>query len=136
MKFVVKRLSVAEEDALEAALWYEAREAGLGDDFQMTRVFRRGGSLLRARLKGADHIPALYRAMKRDGRVLSQLVRNTREGPLQSVCKLLASLIVRFNSKGCLHGITLCCSKLTRRRSMAKRKFGVSRNNLRPQAAI
>ena len=33
MKFVVKRLRVAEEDALEAALWYDAREAGLGDDF-------------------------------------------------------------------------------------------------------
>jgi plasmid stabilization system protein ParE len=33
MKFVVKRLRAAEEDALEAALWYDDREAGLGDDF-------------------------------------------------------------------------------------------------------
>src|SRR5688500_275212 len=33
MKFAVKRLRVAEEDALQAALWYDDREAGLGDDF-------------------------------------------------------------------------------------------------------
>lgn len=33
MKFVVKKLRPAEEDALEAALWYDDREAGLGDDF-------------------------------------------------------------------------------------------------------
>jgi toxin ParE1/3/4 len=33
MKFAIKRLQVAEEDALEAALWYDAHEAGLGDDF-------------------------------------------------------------------------------------------------------
>ena len=33
MKFVVKKLRPAEEDALEAALWYDERESGLGDDF-------------------------------------------------------------------------------------------------------
>jgi len=33
MKFVVKKLRPAEEDALEAALWYGERESGLGDDF-------------------------------------------------------------------------------------------------------
>ena len=33
MKFVVKRLPAAEEDALQAALWYDDRETGLGDDF-------------------------------------------------------------------------------------------------------
>ena len=33
MSFVVKKLRPAEEDALEAALWYDEREEGLGDDF-------------------------------------------------------------------------------------------------------
>ena len=33
MTFVLKKLRPAEEDALEAALWYDEREAGLGDDF-------------------------------------------------------------------------------------------------------
>ena len=33
MKFAVKKLRPAEEDALEAALWYDEREPGLGDDF-------------------------------------------------------------------------------------------------------
>jgi len=33
MKFVVKKLRPAEDDALEAALWYDEREPGLGNDF-------------------------------------------------------------------------------------------------------
>jgi plasmid stabilization system protein ParE len=33
MNFVLKTLRAAEEDALEAALWYDDRDAGLGDDF-------------------------------------------------------------------------------------------------------
>jgi plasmid stabilization system protein ParE len=33
MSFVVRKLRLAEEDALEAALWYEEREPGLGEDF-------------------------------------------------------------------------------------------------------
>ena len=33
MTFVVKKLRPAEEDALEAAVWYDEREQGLGDDF-------------------------------------------------------------------------------------------------------
>jgi plasmid stabilization system protein ParE len=33
MSFVVRRLRLAEEDALEAALWYEEREPGLGEEF-------------------------------------------------------------------------------------------------------
>jgi len=33
MSFVVKKLRPAEEDALEAAIWYEGRQVGLGDDF-------------------------------------------------------------------------------------------------------
>ena len=33
MTFAVKKLRLAEDDALEAALWYDEREPGLGDDF-------------------------------------------------------------------------------------------------------
>jgi len=33
MKFAVKKLPPAEADALEAALWYDEREEGLGDGF-------------------------------------------------------------------------------------------------------
>jgi toxin ParE1/3/4 len=33
MSFVVKKLRLAEDDALEAALWYDERQQGLGDDF-------------------------------------------------------------------------------------------------------
>jgi hypothetical protein len=33
MSFVVKRLRIAEDDAVEAAAWYDEREPGLGDDF-------------------------------------------------------------------------------------------------------
>jgi toxin ParE1/3/4 len=33
MKFVVKTLPLAEQDALDAALWYDEREQSLGDDF-------------------------------------------------------------------------------------------------------
>lgn len=33
MSFVVKKLPLAEQDALEAAIWYEEREPGLGEQF-------------------------------------------------------------------------------------------------------
>jgi hypothetical protein len=33
MSFVVKKLRTAEEDILEAAIWYEERQVGLGEDF-------------------------------------------------------------------------------------------------------
>jgi len=33
MTFVVKKLPIAEQDILEAALWYDECEQGLGDDF-------------------------------------------------------------------------------------------------------
>ena len=33
MSFVVKELPFAEQDALEAAVWYEERQPGLGDEF-------------------------------------------------------------------------------------------------------
>jgi plasmid stabilization system protein ParE len=33
MSFVVRKLRQAEEDAVEAAIWYEERQAGLGEEF-------------------------------------------------------------------------------------------------------
>ena len=33
MSFVVKKLPLAEQDALEAAIWYEERQPGLGEQF-------------------------------------------------------------------------------------------------------
>ena len=33
MSFVVKKLPLAEQEALEAAIWYEERQPGLGDEF-------------------------------------------------------------------------------------------------------
>ena len=39
MSFVVKKLPPAEQDALEAAIWYEERQPGLGDEF-LTEVDR------------------------------------------------------------------------------------------------
>jgi plasmid stabilization system protein ParE len=39
MSFVVKKLPLAEQDALDAAIWYEERQPGLGDEF-LTEVDR------------------------------------------------------------------------------------------------
>ncbi len=33
MSFVIRKLRLAEEDALEAALWYEEQQPGLGSEF-------------------------------------------------------------------------------------------------------
>ena len=33
MSFVVRKLPLAEQDALDAAIWYEERQTGLGEDF-------------------------------------------------------------------------------------------------------
>jgi toxin ParE1/3/4 len=33
VSFVVKKLPFAEQDALEAAIWYEERQPGLGEEF-------------------------------------------------------------------------------------------------------
>jgi len=33
MSFVVRKLPLAEQDTLEAAIWYEEREPGLGEEF-------------------------------------------------------------------------------------------------------
>ena len=33
MSFVVRKLPLAEQDALDAAIWYEERQPGLGEEF-------------------------------------------------------------------------------------------------------
>lgn len=57
MKFVVRKLRLAEEDALEAAAWYDERQAGLGDEFldEVDRAIRAlGESALHHRIRFAD----------------------------------------------------------------------------------
>jgi hypothetical protein len=44
MSFVLKRLPLADQDALAAAIWYEERQSGLGEDF-LDEVDRAGRAL-------------------------------------------------------------------------------------------
>jgi plasmid stabilization system protein ParE len=57
MSFVVRKLPAAERDALEAAIWYEERQPGLGDDFlnEVDRTVQMlGESALLHRIRFAD----------------------------------------------------------------------------------
>jgi len=57
MSFVVKNLPPAEQDALEAAIWYEERQPGLGDEFliEVDRTIRAlGETALLHRVRFAD----------------------------------------------------------------------------------
>jgi hypothetical protein len=57
MSFVVRTLPPAEQDALEAAIWYEERERGLGGEFldEVDRAVRAlNESALRNRVRFAD----------------------------------------------------------------------------------
>lgn len=57
MSFVVKKLLVAEQDALEAAIWYEERQSGLGGEFldEVDRAVRAlSESALHNRIRFAD----------------------------------------------------------------------------------
>jgi plasmid stabilization system protein ParE len=57
MSFVVKKLPLAEQDALEAAIWYEERQLGLGDEFlnEVNQAVRAlGESALLHRIRFAD----------------------------------------------------------------------------------
>lgn len=57
MSFVVKKLREAEADALEAAIWYEDRQAGLGEEFidEVDRAVRAlSESARRNRIRFAD----------------------------------------------------------------------------------
>ena len=57
MIFVVRKLPLAEQDALEAAIWYEERQPGLGDEFlvEVDRAVRAlSDSALLHRIRFAD----------------------------------------------------------------------------------
>jgi hypothetical protein len=57
VSFVVKKLLPAEQDALEAAIWYEERQPGLGDEFltEVDRAVRAlGETALLHRVRFAD----------------------------------------------------------------------------------
>lgn len=57
MSFVVRKLPLAEQDALEAAIWYEERQPGLGDEFlvEVDRAVRAlSDSALLHRIRFAD----------------------------------------------------------------------------------
>ena len=57
MSFVVKKLPPAEQDALEAAIWYQERQPGLGDEFltEVDRAVRAlGETALLHRVRFAD----------------------------------------------------------------------------------
>ena len=57
MNFAIRKLRLAEEDALDAAIWYEKRQAGLGEDFldEVDRAVQRlSGEALHCRVRFAD----------------------------------------------------------------------------------
>ena len=57
MSFVVKKLPLAEQDALDAAIWYEERQTGLGEEFldELDRAARAlADSALHHRIRFSD----------------------------------------------------------------------------------
>ena len=57
MSLVVRKLPLAEQDALDAAIWYEQRRPGLGEEFlhEVDRAVRAlGESALHHRIRFAD----------------------------------------------------------------------------------
>jgi hypothetical protein len=64
MSFALKRLPLAEQDALGAALWYEQRQSGLGEDFldevdRSIRTLERDALLYRTRFADVRRAPWL-----------------------------------------------------------------------------
>ena len=62
MSFALKRVPLAEQDALDAAIWYEERESGLGTDFldevdRAVRALARDASLHRIRFADVRRAP-------------------------------------------------------------------------------
>jgi len=67
MNFVVRKLPLAEQDALEAAIWYEERQPGLGGEFldEVDRAVRElSDSALHHRIRFADVRRAAVRRFK------------------------------------------------------------------------
>jgi toxin ParE1/3/4 len=62
MSFVVKKLPPAEQDALDAAIWYEERQPGLGEEFltevdHAVRALRETALLHRIRFADVRRVP-------------------------------------------------------------------------------
>jgi toxin ParE1/3/4 len=67
MSFVVRKLPLAEQDALDAAIWYEQRQPGLGEEFldEVDRAVRAlGESAMHHRIRFADVRRAPIRRFK------------------------------------------------------------------------
>ena len=65
MRFALKRLPLAEQDAIDSALWYEERRGGLGEEFlnevdQAVRALASDGLLHRVRFAEVRRAP-VYR---------------------------------------------------------------------------
>ena len=62
MSFVLKRLPLSDQDALEGAIWYEERQSGLGGDFldevdRSVRALARDALLYRIRFADVRRAP-------------------------------------------------------------------------------
>jgi hypothetical protein len=77
MSFVVRKLPLAEQDALDAAIWYEERQPGLGEEF-LDEVERAVRALSESALQVLD--PICGRASRADTslQVLRHLLRDSR----------------------------------------------------------
>lgn len=67
MSFVVRKLPLAEQDALDAAIWYEQRQPGLGEEFldEVDRAVRAlSESAMHHRIRFADVRRAPIRRFK------------------------------------------------------------------------
>ena len=80
MKFAVKKLRPAEEDALEAALWYDEREPGLGDDF-------------------LDEVDAAVRRLEQDALIHSLRFSDVRRAPVRPL-QVLRHLLLDPRTRG------------------------------------
>ena len=67
MSFVIRKLRIAEDDAVDAAVWYDEREPGLGDEFLTeveSAVLALGHDALLYRVRFADVRRAPVRRFK------------------------------------------------------------------------
>jgi hypothetical protein len=74
MSFVARKLPLAEQDALDAAIWYEQRQPGLGEEFlgEVDRAVRTlSESALHYRIRFADCVARQYIASSSTGFTIS-----------------------------------------------------------------
>ena len=84
MSLVVRKLPLAEQDALDAAIWYEQRRPGLGEEFlhEVDRAVRAlGESALHHRIRFADvrrtPIPEGTVGQRDEGRTNGRIARRS-----------------------------------------------------------